>query len=137
MVAPNVVRLTWLGRGMEFEGGREGGPTVIIDGEGKVGPSPMVTFLLGLVACTASDIIDITGKMRLTLGAFEVRSVGERREEPPRRYTRIQLVYRIQGVAEADREKIKRAVDLSHEKYCSALHSISEDIEVETTIEFE
>jgi putative redox protein len=135
-MADNIVLLHWLGRGMEFEGGREGGPTAIVDGKGKAGPSPMVTFLMGLAGCTASDIIDIASKMRLTLSAFDIRAEGDRWPEPPRRYTRIRLIYRVAGIEENDQEKIRRAIQLSHDKYCSALHSIRQDIEVTSVVEF-
>ncbi len=132
-----AVTLRWLGEGTQFAGGKEGGPQVVVDGDGKVGPSPMITFLLGLSACTASDIVDIVGKMRVRLSAFDVRAEGDRREEPPRRYTKIRLTYRVAGVAEDDHDKVRRAVQLSQEKYCSAMHSIREDIEVLSDVVFE
>jgi len=135
-MADTVVLLHWLGRGMEFEAGREGGPTSIVDGNGKAAPSPMVTFLMGLAGCTASDIIDIAGKMRVALNGFDVRAEGDRWPEPPRRFTKIRLIYRVAGVPANDQEKIRRAVQLSHDKYCSALHSIRQDIEVKSEVEF-
>lgn len=130
------IRLQWLGEGMRFAGGPEAGPLSIVDGDGKVGQSPMTTFLMGLAACTASDIVDIAGKMRVGMGSLDVQAIEERREEPPRHYTKLKLVYRVTGVAEEDRPKIERAVALSHEKYCSALHSIRKDVPVETEVEF-
>lgn len=131
------VRLQWLGEGMRFAAAPDSGPMLIVDGDGKVGPSPMKTFLAGLSACTASDIIDIAGKMRVAIGSFEITAEDTRREEPPRHYTKLRLTYRVLGVAEADRPKIERAVELSHEKYCSALHSIRKDVPVESEVVFE
>ncbi len=63
--------------------------------------------------------------------------IEERRAEPPRRWTHVKLVYRISGVEATDRQKIERAVALSHEKYCSALHSVRRDVPVETEVTFE
>ncbi len=131
-----AVTLQWLGNGLRFAGGPEEGPTIVVDGDGKAGPSPMTTFLLGLGACTAADIIDIATKMRVSVGRLDVRAEGDRRSEPPRRYTQLRLTYEVAGVAESDRDKIRRAVSLSHEKYCSALHSIREDIAVATEVVF-
>lgn len=131
------VRLQWLGEGLRFAGGPESGPLIVVDGDGKVGTSPMTTFLIGLSACTAADIVDIAAKMRVRLASLDVQAEGERKPEPPRRYTKLRLVYRIAGVEESDRPKIERAVQLSHEKYCSALHSIREDVAVETDVVFE
>jgi putative redox protein len=131
-----AVKLQWLGEGMRFAGGPEDGPLSIVDGDGKVGPSPMTTFLMGLVACTASDIVDIATKMRVAIGSLDVHAIDERRAEPPRHYTKLRLVYTVKGVAESDRPKIERAVELSHEKYCSALHPIRKDVPVETEVAF-
>jgi len=130
------VRLQWLGQGMRFAGGPEAGPLTVIDGEGKVGQSPMTTFLMGLAGCTASDVVDIAGRMRVPMSALELRVTDERRGEPPRHYTKLKLVYHVEGVADADRPKIERAVHLSHEKYCSALHSIRRDVAVESEVTF-
>ena len=121
---------------MEFDAGREAGPRMKIDGDGRAAPSPMTTLLIAIAACTASDIVDIAGKMRVSIGSFAVDTEGDRREQPPRRYTNIRMVYTLGGVADADRDKIHRAVQLSHEKYCSALHSIREDIEVRSEVVF-
>jgi putative redox protein len=96
----------------------------------------MTTFLMGLAACTASDIVDIATKMRVAIGSLDVHAIDERRPEPPRHYTKLRLVYTVKGVAESDRPKIERAVELSHEKYCSALHSIRKDVPVETEVAF-
>jgi putative redox protein len=130
------VKLRWLGEGMQFVGGPENGPLGIVDGDGKVAPSPMQTFLMGLAACTASDIVDIAGKMRVSMDSLEIHAIDERRAEPPRHYTKLRLVYTVKGVAEADRQKIERAVEMSHEKYCSALHSIRKDVPVEAEVAF-
>jgi putative redox protein len=122
---------------MEFEAGRETGPKIMVDGDGKVAPSPMTTFLIGIAACTASDVVEIAGKMRVTLSRFDVVAEGDRRADPPRRYTQLRLRYRLGGVAPSEHDKIRRAVELSHEKYCSALHSIRPDIEVYSDVVFE
>jgi putative redox protein len=132
-----AVKLRWLGDGMRFAGGPDDGPQMVVDGDGKVGLSPMTTFLVGLAGCTASDIVDIARKMRVHMGALDVEAIEERREEPPRHWTRVTLHYHVAGVADADRQKIERAVALSHERYCSALHSIRKDVPVECRVTFE
>jgi putative redox protein len=131
------VTLQWLGTGTQFAGGPDGGPSMVVDGDGKVAISPMTTFLTGLCACTASDIVEIAVKMRVRMAALHVRAEDERRAEPPRRYTRLRLIYTLNGVDTGDHDKIRRAVALSHEKYCSALNSLRQDIEVATDIIFE
>ena len=51
------------------------------------------------------------------------------RDEPPRRYTALRLRFRVRGEALAE-AKVRRAIDLSLEKYCSVMHSLAPDIRV-------
>ena len=54
---------------------------------------------------------------------------GERRPEPPRRYTRFELEFEIVG--EVDPKKAERAVQLSFDTYCSVYHTLKDDIDLE------
>jgi putative redox protein len=134
---PDVTaHIHWIGEGLQFVAGVAGKPRIVLDGDGVTGVSPAATLILALGACTAADVVDITGKMRVALSALDLVLEGDRAQEPPRRYTRIVLRYRATGVADGDRDKVQRALDLSHEKYCSVLHSLREDIEIGTELEF-
>ncbi|MFW6202448.1 MAG: OsmC family protein [Gemmatimonadota bacterium] len=127
-------RLEWTGAGLSFEGAAAGGPALTVDGAGRAGPSPMQTVVLGVAACTAADVVEILGKMRVPLDALEVRIDADRAPDPPRRYTRIRLVYHTRGVPVDAEDKLRRAVSLSHEKYCSALHTLRPDVDVVTEL---
>ena len=131
------IELRWLGRGMVFEGRRDGAHAIILDGDGREGVSPLTAFLLGIGACTASDVADIAAKMRVPVQRFDLAVDGERVHDPPRRYRRLRFTYRLGGVAESDHGRIERAVALSHEKYCSSLHTLRQDLVVSCAIIFE
>jgi putative redox protein len=131
------VMVRWLGDGLRFAGGAVGGPVTAVDGNGKWATSPVNMLAVSLAACTAADIVEILGKMRVPLEALAVNVDGDRRPEPPRRYTRIHVEYRVRGVPVADEEKLRRAVMLSHETYCSVLHSLRDDIEMTTSVVLE
>jgi putative redox protein len=135
-MADVTARVRWTGVGLQFVAGGAGKPHMLLDGDGAVAPSPLTTLMLALGGCTAADIVDITNKMRVPLGGLELVLEGDRAPEPPRRFTRIRMVYRASGVAESDREKVRRAHDLSHEKYCSVLHTLRLDTEIGTELEF-
>jgi putative redox protein len=135
-MADNTITLRWTGTGMQFEGGKAGEPSVLVDGNGRAGPSPMATLLLALGGCTAADVVEIAGKMRVEIGSLDLVVDGERAADPPRRYTEIRMRYRIGGVAREAEDRIRRAVDLSHEKYCSVLHSLRPDLEMSSELEF-
>ena len=131
------VELNWKGRGMVFEGRRDDRHAITIDGDGAEAVSPLTAFLLGIGACTASDVVDIAGKMRVPVESFDLVIEGSRVREMPRRYTALRFEYRLGGVAEPDHDKLRRAVALSHEKYCSALNTLRPDIDLSTDIIFE
>ena len=135
-MADVTARVRWTGEGLQFVAGGAGKPHLLLDGNGGIASSPVTTMLLSLGACTAADIVDITRKMRVALAGLELLLEGDRAAEPPRRFTRIRLVYRVTGVALEDRDKVQRALDLSHEKYCSVLHTLRPDTEVGTELEF-
>ncbi len=88
------------------------------EGETAVGPGPMEMVLLGVGGCTAIDIVDILGKERETVDSFRVEMEAEKAPEIPKVFTRIHMRYVLRGnIKEAS---VKRAIDLSMEKYCSA-----------------
>jgi putative redox protein len=129
MANTRQVELAWRD-GMRFEGGAPGGATILVDGEGEQGPSPMQTLLLALAGCTASDVVSILRKKRADVRALRIEVVGERRDTHPRRYTAITLTYHLHapGLGES---QARHAIELSLERYCSVTHSLAPDIAVQ------
>ena len=122
------ITLTWQ-EGLRFSGGEPGRAQITLDGDNEAGPGPMVTLLLAAAACTGSDVVAILRKMRVEFTRLAIEAKGVRRETEPRRYVAIHLDYRIGG-QELDPVKVRRAIDLSLEKYCSVFHSLAPDIAV-------
>lgn len=134
MGAIRRVVLSWAGEGMVFRGGGDGGAQITMDGDARLGPSPMEALLLSLAGCTGSDIVSILGKMRVPLAGLAVSVEGERADGEPRRYVRIRLRYEAEGVPPEAQPKLERAVELSLARYCSVLHSLRPDIELTTEV---
>ena len=126
MAEPKRVSLRWR-HDQAFEGEAPGRPAVAIDAGGPTGPGPMELLLLAVAGCTASDVVSILEKMRFPVRALTVEVAGERRAEHPKRYTSIVLTYRIAAPG-APEERVRHAIDLSLEKYCSVSHSLAPDI---------
>ncbi len=133
-MADVAVRLSWVGEGLRFRGGREGGPEVTVDGRGEAGPSPMQALLLALAGCSAADVVEILGKMRVPLTGLEVAIEGERAAEAPRRYTAIRMRYLARGLPREAEARLRHAVELSREKYCSVLHTLRPDVVGESDV---
>jgi putative redox protein len=126
MAEPKTVVLAWR-HDLVFEGGAAGGPTLALDGAGTEAPSPMEALLLALAGCSGADVVSILKKKRADLRALRVEVVGERRDEHPKRYTAITLRYHVTAPGLGE-EHVRRAIDLSLEKYCSVTHSLAQDI---------
>ena len=120
--------MVWEGD-MRFRGGSAGGPTSLVDADGKAAPGPMVTLLLAAGACGGADIVGILQKMQVTLREFSFDVTGHRAPDHPKRYLTIHFSYRFRGEG-LDEAKARRAIDLSHQKYCSVIHSLHSDIAI-------
>jgi putative redox protein len=125
--APEIT-MRWRER-LLFDAGPAGRPTVLVDGDGAVATSPVELLLVSAATCSASDVVSILEKQRVTLQALEVKVRGTRRDEHPRRYTAVHFVFTLSGDG-ADERKARRAIDLSLAKYCSVVASLAPDIRV-------
>ncbi len=83
------------------------------------GGRPMELLLAGLGGCTAVDVVSILRKARQEVTGFEVQVEGDRREEDPKVYTHIRVKYLIRG-RNLSEDAVRRAINLSETKYCSA-----------------
>ena len=121
-------QINWT-NGLQFVARAGNGPAVVLDSsDGGRGPSPMELVLIGVAGCTAIDVIMILQKKRADIVDFEVNISGERAEEYPQRYTRIQIEYVFSG-RDIKPNAVEQAIQLSETKYCSASASLNADID--------
>lgn len=116
-------RVQWAGEAL-FLGESGSGHAVVMDGPPdtggrNLGIRPMEMLLIGLGGCSNFDVVSILRKGRQPVESCEVFLDAERAGEEPKVFTRIHLhfVVKGRGLKEA---QVKRAVELSAEKYCSA-----------------
>mgnify|MGYP001171172573 FL=1 len=115
-----TITTKWLSN-MAFES-EVNGHKIVIDAESVVGgedrgPRPKPFMLLSLGGCTGRDVISILKKMRVDVKEFNVRVEGELTEEHPKHFVKIHTVYEFTG-KDLPMDKLKKAVELSEEKYC-------------------
>lgn len=96
-------------------------------GNGK-GFRPMETLLLGIASCSSIDVLDILKKQRLEVEDLHVSVQGKRADTIPAVFTHIHLTYEIVG--DLPEEKVKRAVQLSMDKYCSVAQILNKVAEI-------
>jgi putative redox protein len=128
MKAPTTLELTW-DRELIFHGASSDA-TITLDSAGKAGPSPVQTLAFALAGCMGMDVVYILQRGRFDIRGLKVSLVAERAQENPHRLTSVTIVFAVAGsVPEA---QVQRAIDLSHEKYCSVWHSMRQDISFTT-----
>lgn len=110
-----------------------GEQTMMLDGSGAAGPSPVQVLAFGIAGCMAMDVVDILRKGRHDVKRLDVAFHGERAQQPPHRFTRVTLTFVVYGDVPGD--AVRRAIGLSHEKYCSVSNSLRGDIEFVTEFE--
>ena len=119
---------------MTFVGESASGHSVVMDGAAdaggrNLGIRPMEMLLLGMGGCTAFDVVSILKKSRQPIVDCEVEVEAERAEQVPKVFTRIHAHFIVSGKG-LDPNKVKKAVALSADKYCSASRMLEKTAEV-------
>jgi putative redox protein len=116
-------RIKWVEQAT-FIGEAASGHAVVMDGPPdhggrNLGPRPMEMLLLGMGGCTSFDVVSILKKARQSISDCVAEISAERAETDPKVFTKIHVHFIVTG-KELKEAQVKRAVELSAEKYCSA-----------------
>ncbi len=128
--------ITWTS-GMAFKAIVDG-HTIVLDaaenhGGMDQGPRPKPLLLASLGGCTGMDVVAILKKMRIAPEYFNVKVEGEVTDEHPKQYTRIHLTYEFRG-KDLPLDQLRKAVDLSQEKYCGISATLKKAVEITSEI---
>lgn len=131
-------RVKWI-EGVAFLGESGSGHAVVMDGPpdagGRdVGIRPMEMVLLGLGGCACFDVMHILNKARAPVVDCDVEIEAERAKTEPKVFTRIHMHFIVTGDS-LDERKVRRAVDLSAEKYCSVSAMLQHTAEMTHEVE--
>ncbi len=119
---PVAVKVNWIDD-MRFVASDDKGHSILMDvskehgGEGS-GFGPMQLLLVALGGCTGMDIVETMRKQRQKLEGLEIIVSGKRVSEHPRFYGKVHVDYRFRG-KQLKEKAVKRAIELSQDKYCS------------------
>jgi putative redox protein len=87
-------------------------------------PNPVQAVLCAVAGCSGMDVISLLRKKRQNVTGYEIQVTGERREEHPRAFTRIEILHRVRG-HDVSAAAVEDAIRLSDTKYCS-IHAMLE-----------
>jgi putative redox protein len=104
------------------------------DKERASAATPVELLLIALGSCTAVDVITILQKKRERVTDYRVEVRGERREEHPRAYTRMEVRHIVRG-HNVSKRAVASAVELSETKYCSVAATLRPGVEIVTSYE--
>lgn len=102
-----------------------------IDGGG--GFNPKALLLSGLAGCSGIDVVEILEKMRVPFADLAIEVETEQTTEPPKVFKDIHINYII-TTAEENLDKVKKAVDLSLDKYCGVSAMLQKNSKIDYTI---
>jgi putative redox protein len=132
--------IDWLPeRGMAFLGETGSGHLLVMDGAPDGGgrnlaPRPMETVLAGTGGCTAYDVVHILRRGHHDVRACQLKVTASRAERDPKVFTRIHLHFTLTGVGLSE-PAVERAIQLSHERYCSATIMLGKTAEITTSFD--
>jgi putative redox protein len=129
MKRPLTLQLVWE-KDLVF-GGRSGDASITLDSAGQAGPSPVQTLAFALAGCMGMDVVHMLRKGRHDLRGLGIELTADRAQDDPHRITAVDMRFMITG--DVPDAQVQRAIDLSHDKYCSVWHSMRQDISLKTS----
>lgn len=93
------------------------------------GARPMELVLMALGGCSVIDVVSILKKQRQKIDDLQVEVEGQREPDAvPSPFKKIHMTFHFKG--ELNEEKVKRAIQLSVEKYCSVQVMLAATVEI-------
>lgn len=117
---------------LNYKGTNERSQSIQLSGDQEA-VSPMEAVLMAVAGCSSIDVEMILKKMRQELQKMEVEVKAERATEAPKVFTDIHIHYILHG--DLKEEKVKQAIDLSMEKYCSVSIMLKKSVNITYTFE--
>ena len=128
------IELQRLNEAYHFQAVNEDGATLDMDAAPQIGGlnlgfRPMQVLLAGLGGCSSIDVISILKKQKQPLEDIRVSINGERdKDQVPSLFTEIHVHFTLAG--ELDEDKVKKAIDLSMDKYCSVAKTLEKTAKI-------
>ncbi len=129
-----MIQINYEGK-MKFTAKNERKHSITIDtaltfGGEDTAPTPMELLLMSLGGCSGMDVVSILGKMKQEFSNLSIDIDAEKNDNYPHVFTKIKMNYNIIGNS-LDELKVKRAIELSQNKYCSVSAMLSKTAKID------
>ena len=116
-------RVNWV-EDVMFVAESDSGHAIVLDGAPasggrNMGMRPMELMALGVGSCSSYDVVTILKKAKQWVTACEAEVTAERVDTTPAVFESFHLHFKVTGI-DLSEKHVKRAVELSADKYCSA-----------------
>jgi putative redox protein len=113
------------GDGLRLVATTGSGHTIVMDdADGDTGPRPAELLVVAQAGCTAMDVVSILRKKRQAFTRYQVRVIGEQRDDPaPHVFEQLRIVHVVEGAVEVG--ALRRAIELSATKYCTVTANLA------------
>ncbi|WP_028607189.1 OsmC family protein [Olleya sp. ITB9] len=132
------ITTNWKGN-MLFDSDNPSGHHVMMDtdveGQEREGLSPKALMLSSLAGCSGLDVVSVLEKMKVEVDDYKMVVEGQLTDEHPKTYHTVTIDYHFTG-KDLNESKIKKAVDLSAEKYCGVMEMFRQFADVKINIIF-
>jgi putative redox protein len=127
------IKINRIDNAFKLEAVNERGNTIYTDGSPSIGGGdtafrPMEMLLVSLAGCSAMDVINILNKQKQEIEDFKMEINGQRTGGVPSPFEKIDVHFILKGSIKEQR--LEKALHLTQEKYCSVLHSLKSDIDI-------
>lgn len=132
------ITTNWKGN-MLFDSDNPSGHHVMMDtdveGQEREGLSPKALMLSSLAGCSGLDVVSVLEKMKVEVDDYKMVVEGQLTDEHPKTYHTVTIDYHFTG-KDLNESKIRKAVDLSAEKYCGVMEMFRQFADVKINIIF-
>jgi putative redox protein len=108
--------------------------TLDTNGQRSAAPSPLELLLVALGACTGADVVAVLHKKREQLTDYRIEVHGDRREDFPKSFRRMEVRHILTG-RKLNEASVAKAIELSTDKYCSVAATLRPTAEIVTSYE--
>jgi putative redox protein len=105
-------------------------------GGNNLAPRPMEMLLTGAGGCAAYDVVLILKRGRHAITGCQVKLTAERADTDPKVFTKIHFTFVVTG-KDLPQAAVERAVQLSHDKYCSASAMLGKTAEITYSVDIQ
>ncbi len=108
--------------------------SIEIDGNREKGISPKSLLLSGLAGCSGIDLVDILEKMKVKFSDLKIEVEADQTDTPPKVFKDIHIAFKIR-TAKENEGKVRKAIDLSLDKYCGVSAMLKKNSPIHYTLE--